>query len=40
MSNVIEIKKLKKVYNANGKNPTVALRGIDFNVKKGDFAYH
>lgn len=37
MSKVIEIKKLQKIYNADGKNPTTALREINLSVNKGDF---
>lgn len=37
MNKVIEIKDLKKMYNVDGKNPTTALRGINFTVNKGDF---
>ena len=37
MSKVIEIKNLQKTYNANGKNPTTALREINLSVNKGDF---
>lgn len=37
MNKVIDIKKLQKVYNADGKNPTTALREINFSVNKGDF---
>lgn len=37
MSKVIEIKNLQKIYNADGKNPTTALREINLSVNKGDF---
>ena len=37
MHNVIDIKNLQKTYNANGKNPTTALSGINFVVNEGDF---
>ena len=37
MHNPIEISNLSKTYGSTGKNPTVALRGIDFVVKKGEF---
>ena len=37
MYNVIDIKNLQKTYNANGKNPTTALSGINFVVNEGDF---
>lgn len=37
MNKVIEIKDLKKMYNVDGKNPTTALRGINFTVNNGDF---
>jgi ABC-type lipoprotein export system ATPase subunit len=37
MSKVIDIHNLQKTYNADSKNPTTALRGIDISVNKGDF---
>ena len=37
MNKVIDIKDLQKTYNANGKNPTTALNGINFSVHEGDF---
>lgn len=37
MSKVIDIQNLQKTYNADSKNPTTALRGIDISVSKGDF---
>lgn len=37
MSKVIDIQNLIKTYNADGKNPTTALRGINFSVNQGDF---
>lgn len=37
MHKVIDIKNLQKTYNANGKNPTTALNGINISVKEGDF---
>lgn len=37
MNKVIDIKKLQKIYNADGKNPTTALREINFSVNEGDF---
>src|SRR3989344_3326140 len=35
MSNIIEVRNLKKVYNPK-RNPVEALRGISFQVKKGE----
>ena len=37
MHKVIDVKNLQKTYNANGKNPTTALSGINFVVNEGDF---
>lgn len=37
MNKVIEIKNLQKTYNADGKNPTIVLRGINISVNQGDF---
>ena len=37
MHKVIDIKNLQKTYDANGKNPTTALSGINLSVNEGDF---
>ncbi len=37
MSKVIDIKNLKKVYDEDGENSTIALHEVNFSVNKGDF---
>jgi len=37
MANIIEVKDLKKVYHDGGATATVALNGVTFNVRKGEF---
>lgn len=37
MNKVIEIKNLHKTYDADVKNPTIALRGINISINQGDF---
>lgn len=37
MNKIIDIKNLQKTYDAGGKNPTIALRKLNFSINKGDF---
>jgi putative ABC transport system ATP-binding protein len=37
MANIIEVKDLKKIYHDGGATSTVALNGVTFNVRKGEF---